>query len=169
MLKSIVKNKKRIFVFFIAILIVTFYIRSRAPSEARMIANFREHKAQFEQLRLMIQQDKRVRSLSSGWLSDQNMNSTDDPMSLGISKQRWARYQSLLKSVGADSISNRNNYIRFYVFGGGFTDTSWSIGYAWSAEPPPIMVESAYWHKPTMRDKIYHSRIENGWYIYNRR
>jgi hypothetical protein len=92
----------------------------------------------------------------------------DNPEKVGISKQRLAQYHSTMNKLGVVPISGDDDYAQFDVFGGGFADTTWSIGYAWSKQPPKAIVKSAYNTMP-MRERRVHSHIEGNWYIYHRR
>ena len=91
-----------------------------------------------------------------------------EPMPLKVSQSRLALYRSRLKALGFDSIRARQtpNIVTLRQFGGGFMDTSWSIGYVWYEKPPKSLVKSAY-HQMPMRDNTNLSRIEGNWYIYH--
>lgn len=145
------------------------YTFFRAPSESQMLAHFRTHKTEFEQLRSMLQQDKQISIIGSDWMRGRDMSIVDTPEQMGISVERLAQYRALMNKLGVAPISgfgSRENYFQFNVFGGGFTDTTWSIGYAWSSKTPENIVPSAYNSMPRHR---CHSRIVGDWYIFHRR
>jgi hypothetical protein len=163
-----VPRKLKIFLLIVVGLIAVKYIFFRAPSEAQMIAHFKTHKTEFEQLRSMLQQDKKIFDIGSDWLSSRD-GTGDSLTDTGITQQRLNQYRILMDKLNVSPIgrfSSRENYFRFSVFGGGFTDTTWSIGYVWSDKTPENIVPSAYNTMPRNRS---HSRIEGKWYIYHRR
>lgn len=139
-----------------------------------MIAEFHAHKAKFEQLRLMLVQDKNLKALGVDWANAKYKRMPDGveapALPLNVSQSRLALYRSRMKrlNIGTIVVDERTNRIRFSVFGGGFTDTTWSIGYAWSKNTPQPLVESAYSQMPA-RDKMHFSRIEGHWYMYHRK
>ena len=147
---------------------VIHYAFFRAPSESQMLANFKEHKVQFEQLRSMLEHDRKVRIIAFDWFSGTEF--PDDSLkSAGISQQRLDKYRELMKISGVfliSKISDKKGYYRFAVFGGGMTDTSWSIGYAWSQQRPSHIVKSAY---NTYCIVGCDSPIEGHWYIHHMR
>jgi hypothetical protein len=161
----------RVLKIFIVILIgiaAIHYAFFRAPSESQMLANFKEHKIQLEQLRSMLQQDRKVQAIAFDWFSGTGV--PDDSLkSAGISQQRLDAYRKLMKIFGVSLIGRlggKKGYFKFAVFGGGMTDTSWSIGYAWSEDTPSHIVKSAY---NTVYSGWCHSPIEGHWYIYHMR
>ena len=131
-----------------------------------MIAHFRAHRAEFEQLHLMLAQDKNVHVIGPDWVDAQWGDKSALP--LNVSDARLARYRALLKQLGMITVvvDAERQRVRLERFGGGFTDTSWSIGYSWSRDTPKPLVNSAY-HQYPGKDKIHYSRIEGDWYIYN--
>ena len=169
-------SKGKIFVLAITALIAVHFVFFRAPSEAQMIAKFHAHKAQFEQIRLMMKEDN-IRSIGPNWVE---MKYKEMPMGNGVfnlvelplkaSPTRLGLCRSRLNALGLSSarLDQFRNRIRFYQFGGGFTDTSWGIGYAWCKDTPKPLVKSAYNQMPG-RDKTHFSRIEGDWYIYHSR
>jgi len=141
----------------------------RAPSEDQMIAHFRQHKAEFEQLRAMLLEDKQIMMIGSDWLRSRDWDLPDNSEEIGVSRQRLADYHALMNTLDVAPIGGDDDYVQFNRFGGGFTDATWGIGYAWSRKPPETIVKSAYWHKPIMRGRRVHSHIEGNWYIFQRR
>lgn len=140
----------------------------RVPSETEMIAKFRERKAEFEQIQAMLQQDKFIFVIGPDWVEAQWDEKKSRYFPLDISAERLNLYRSRLKKLGFSGVVSRNGQIRLHQFGGGFTDTSWSIGYSWSSKTPTPLVKSAYYEMPG-RDKMHFSRLEGHWYIYHRR
>ena len=167
-------SKGKIFLLLIIGLIAVHFVFFRAPSEAQMIAKFHAHKAEFEQLRLMMEEDKNVHDIGPDWVMAQWSVSPEGvtvaELPLDISSDRLARYRALLRQLGMKTVvvDAKWHRIRLYQFGGGFTDTSWSIGYAWSKNAPKPLVKSAYNQMPG-REGMNFSRIEGDWYLYHSR
>jgi hypothetical protein len=134
-----------------------------APSEARMVANFHQHQAKFEQLRVMLLQDKKISSVGPDWIRCQN-RTRDSLASCGISQQRLNQYRILMRNLQIypiGKLGGRTNLIRFGFIAGGLGGDTWSIGYDWISKIPEDIVPSAYY---TRRNG--HSRIQGNWYIY---
>jgi len=135
-----------------------------APSEEQLKARYVEHRAEFEELRELVQAD--APDDLGGLHISGNYARTDQGPSLSAS--RVARYRALMKSVGVESINGGKTRFRMAVFGGGFTDTSWSIGYAFSRRKPEIVVPSVYRWGARQNHTAFAPLSEN-WYLYNSR
>ena len=144
-----------------------------------MIDKFHAHKTEFEQLRLMVAQDKNVRIITKSWTDAKYKkmpDGVDSPqLPLNVSQKRLALYRERMKYLGISMllVDERRNLVRFTQFGGGFLDTSWNIGYAYAPETPKalikkVLVKSAYNQMPG-KEGIHFSRIEGDWYIYHSR
>ena len=142
-----------------------------------MIAKFHQRKAEFEQIRLMLKQDKNVQTIGGDWVTakygDKNGKQPEGvelhELPLNISQNRIALYRSRLRKLGFSRVdSSYKGPVQLEEFGGGFTDTSWGIGYMWSAKPLTPLVKSAYSERPD-KDHWHFSHIEGNWYMYHRR
>lgn len=123
-----------------------------------------EHRADFEALRALVQADA-PNDLGGLHISGNYAQTDQGPTP---SAPRVARYRALMKSVGVESINGGKTRFRMAVFGGGFTDTSWSIGYAFSRRKPEIIVPSVYrWG--ARRDHTAYAPLVGNWYLYNSR
>ncbi len=135
---------------------------SLPPSEDQLKARFVEHRAEFEVLRSMVQADAPHISLHTL----QNSIQRDDNSALPPA--RVQRYQALMQTLHIWRIDGNKERFRMYVFGGGFTDTSWSIGYAFSRKRPQKIVSSAY-KRQFVRDTTVYSPLDGNWYLYQLR
>ena len=166
-------SKGKIFVLAITALIAVHFVFFRAPSESQMIARFHAHKAELEQLRLMLAHDENVRIIGPDWTQSKSEFDSQErwtrDLPLDVSNVRLALYRHRMKNLGITNlyVYDQKHQIHFSLFGGGFADTTWDIGYAWSKETPKPLVKSAYYQMPG-REGIHFSRIEGDWYIYNR-
>jgi len=147
--------------------VTVHFIFFRAPSEINMIHKFHQRKGDFEQIRLMLKEDKNVATIGSFWVTGK-WSEEKGELSPYLSTKRLALYRSRLKDLGFSRVDSDDGYIQLEQFGGGFTDTSWGIGYIWSATTPVPIVKSAYNQRPPQNTWCY-SRIEGNWYIYQRR
>ncbi len=174
-------SKLKIFGLAILGLVAVHYIFFRAPSEAQMIAKFHQRKAEFEQIRLMLKQDKNVGTIGNNWIEAQlGPDKIQSPknkkqgivtlhrLPLNLSASRIALYRSRLRKLGFSRVDAHDGRVQLEQFGGGFTDTTWGIGYMWSAKPLTPLVKSAYWERPNKDDRHF-SHIEGNWYMYHRR
>ena len=165
-------RKKREFLAGCCLLALYYFFFFRAPTEGEMIAKFHQRKAEFEQIRLMLEQDKNVETIGPSWVEAKSSVEKDyvdsHKLPLSISESRIALYRSRLKNLGFSRVNAYKGRIQLEEFGGGFTDTSWGIGYIWSAQPPTPLVESAYSSRP-QKDYWHYSRLEGNWYLYHRR
>jgi hypothetical protein len=153
--------------------LMVYFLFFRAPSEARMLNKFHQHKAEFEEIRLMLAQDKCIATIGPDWVQAKYAPSKNSinwhEMPLTVSAGRIEPYRSRLRELGLSRVDcSLDGSIHLAQLGGGFTDTTWSIGYYWSAKPPRPLVNSAYAQRPP-RDKWDFSRIEGNWYLYQRR
>ncbi|RYF45656.1 MAG: hypothetical protein EOO38_15630 [Cytophagaceae bacterium] len=169
-------SKLQIFSGLIVVLFAIHYLFFRAPSEAQMLAMFHQRKAQFEQIRLMIKQDRNVEAINEKWVTgrygDKNGNQPEGvdlhELPINISPKRIALYRARLKALGFSGVNARHGRVQLVEFSGGFTDTSWGIGYVWSAKPLTPLVKSAYYQMPG-QNHWHYSRIEGNWYMFHMR
>lgn len=150
----------------LAAVAVLYLLFDRPPSQAKMLANFRQHRARFEELRTMIQHDRNVTTIGPDWVTAAYEDGRYLPTD--VSSQRLALYRSRLKTLGFSRIDNYHGCVQLEQFGGGFTDTTWGIRYFWSPVPPSPLVASAY-HQVPRRDHRHFTRIGGNWYLYHRR
>ena len=134
----------------------------RAPSEAQLKARFVEQRADFEQLRKMIEHDAPASGIKMSVSRD-----GDFTRGASLAPARIQRYQVLLKNLGATSVHGRCDDFHFSIFGGGFTDTTWGVGYAFSRQKPKRIVPSAY-SGFAGRDEWIYSLLKDDWYLYRR-
>lgn len=139
---------------------------NRALSEVEMVAKLRRHRAEFEQIRLMLRKDNNVEIIGPDWTMAKPGKNGE--LSLGIFPARLALYRECLGRLDFRTVYSQSGRVRFEEFGGGLTDTSWGIGYVWSATPPAPRVKSAYTVRPP-RDKMHFSPIDGHWFLYQRR
>jgi hypothetical protein len=152
---------------------IFFFARSqRAPSETEMLANLKTHKRELNQLVQMARSDHLFFMNGDTGTANKRIKANNF-QEVDISKSRLMQYKTLMEKVGVQnfSCSFDNSACHAGVFGGGFADTTWSVGYAWELKPDPSMkiVPSAYYDQIKMRDTTVYSKIESHWFIYRSR
>jgi hypothetical protein len=174
--------KLQVFGLIVLGLIVIHYLFFRAPSEVQMLNKFHQRKAEFEQIRLMLEHDRNVQTIGWDWVTPKLGPSKAGPVKSGprkgavemhelplnLSKSRIALYRSRLKKLGFDRVDSKNGCVFMAEFAGGFGGHTWAIGYIWSAKPLKPLVKSAYAVMP-MKDHWHYSHIEGNWYMFHRR
>ncbi len=133
-----------------------------------MLANFRQHKAVLQILVSMARQDNLTYLGDTFGRRNIVITGKNEWKEVDISKNRQVQYRALMEQSGVHTIAYQHHICRFIVFAGGFTDTSWTVGYAWAQKPviPMTIVPSAYYDQTKMRGTTVYSEIENGWFIY---
>ena len=154
------------------------------PTDEEMIASFREHRAEFEQLRTMMEQDEGLARVDPYWTEP------EDPASIGVPPERIAEYRSLSKKLalerGVAGFGDKAQRIQFLASARGLSVSGSSKSFVWLGTPPqptetPVIVEnldnhvrqkqqerSAYFdkHKRRMSGSIHAFReIEPHWYL----
>ena len=145
---------------------------NRAPSEAKMVAHFHKNRADFERLQKLL--ENRFDEVSIG--RDWSRGAVYVPPGAYVQEveervlpESYVREcRVLIEKLDVSMAHRRTTTSRFPVFGGGFTDTSWSIGYAYSKTVPKNLVKLAY-HTMPGQNKAAYSRIDGRWYLYHRR
>jgi hypothetical protein len=142
------------------------YVAARRPSQAKMVARFHAGRSDFERLRAMMAQDKKLRFVtfnSFGGEGDDFGTPAQKLQHLGVSQPRIDEYRAVMARLGITFIQRRHNlkeYLRMNIHSGGFTDTSWSNGYAWSRFTPTNV------HPWDHHSPLVHTPIEGQWYLY---
>jgi hypothetical protein len=164
--------KLKVFGLIVLGFVAIHYLFFRAPSEVQMLNKFHQHKAEFEQIRLMLEHDRNVQTIGWDWVTPKESVEKDyvesHTLPLNISKSRIGLYRSRLKKLGFDRVDSKNGCVFMAEFAGGFGGHTWAIGYIWSAKPLKPLVKSAYAVMP-MKDHWRYSHIEGNWYMFHRR
>jgi hypothetical protein len=139
--------------------------RLRPPSDHELIANFRQHQSEFEQLAAMVQTEKGLTQVDETWTAPHN------PQEVGVSKSRIAEYRRLLRSVGTPrgfQTWGIAGDIKFYYYLTGSAVTSdTDKGYAYMTMPPAHLLKSLDHCQPDGRKEIGGYRhIQGNWYLF---
>jgi len=124
-----------------------------------MIANFREHRADFEQLKTMLIRDALITRVDCDWTDPDN-----------LPKEVTEDYRRLFKIVGTPrgiSASLDRSQIDFIASSQGWVASGSSNGYAFLAKPPEITEDSLDHYTENRGQEAYAFRhIDGNWYLF---
>jgi hypothetical protein len=104
------------------------------PSDEEMMANFIEHRDEFETLRRMMQSDGQLKRVDFNWTQP------DDPASVGITPQRIELYRELSRRVGlergVEAFGDSAKRVTFLASARGLSISGSSKSYVWLAQRP---------------------------------
>lgn len=144
------------FVGLVGAALLGFIYFTSPPREARLLDNFYAHRAAFEELREMLQEDEQISRLGE-W----GVHTVGGERPVGISKppegdfpvERFRRYLSLLKeahAIGASRGHGPHPRLNVLVWRSGFAGDSKHINMSWQTEPPELQVSSLDdYHRPS--------------------
>jgi hypothetical protein len=132
-------------------------------TDAEMIANFKAHKREFEQLLQMVVTDKGLTRVDDNWTSP------EDPQTIGLSKLRLDEYRKLFQKVGTPRGFSANavrDSIEFISSAQGMVTHGSSKSYVYTTIVPSLIVENidSYREQNNSFYPVY-KRIEGNWYI----
>jgi hypothetical protein len=145
------------------------------PSDKALRARFFAHRADFEKLAAMANEDSRLTRIAPDftWLDDEVAWPRKN---VGISEQRWTEYKQIFRRVGAsDGIAKGTEPTRiiFPIMSIGLVPTGFAKGIVYSEAPLSPVLESLndrpLHQKGTGPDSshvLVYKPIENHWYIY---
>jgi hypothetical protein len=144
-----------------------FFANPRRPKESKIIQNFKQHRAEFEKLRDMLQADTNV-SVVAKW----GVRSQTFPLSSAnvISNDRYTNYLALLKSAGGDLATRDEGEPAqpgILIWSTGFAGNTEHIGICWMTNAPTTLITSLDQHFKTHTDPppVY-QHIDQNWYIW---
>lgn len=141
-------------------------------SDAKLIANFREHRAEFEQLRAMIIQDKGLERV------DNNRTLPEDLQGIHVSSARIEEYRKLLIKLGIRGgieASSDRRHISFISSYRGWVTHNSEKGYVYTEKPveaEDIVEDLDQYIVEDLDQFLEHQvgsgarRIEGNWYLY---
>ncbi|WP_157895188.1 hypothetical protein [Verrucomicrobium sp. GAS474] len=153
-------------------LMAYLYFVSIPPKEESLIRNFAQHRAEFEQLRGMLQADTHL-VRAAGWGVQ-----TVDPLYLGPQSgssfpvERYDLYLALLKKVDGVGVSRgegENPDVFILLWATGWAGDTKHVEVSYLSREPADMVERLYVHfrkrLPSEGWKRQYKRIEGNWYL----
>jgi hypothetical protein len=126
------------------------------PTDQVLIANFRQHQAEFNQLLQMFHADVGVGRIAPDF--------TDKPIPL----QRWNEYRGLFRSLGLEAGIEgygTKDFIWFHSSASGLATSGSSKGYVYTVQAPKPVVDDLDTASSEDSEEIYR-QIEGFWYLY---
>jgi hypothetical protein len=135
-------------------------------TDDELIKNFQEHKAEFENLLLMVLEDKDLFRVDNDWTSP------EEPEKIGVSKERINKYRKIFKQLNIPRgfyAYRKEGIYSFTSSAQGLGVSGSSKGYVWSKTIPKNVIENdidKYTEKPFTQDKYpVYRHIEGNWYL----
>ncbi len=152
--------------------LVYLYLSGTPPKERKLIAQFYQHRTDYEHLREMFQADKQTISVAE-WGVDTTTSSVTGsiPPDGDFPVARYNEYLVLLKKVNARSIFHPARLsspdFKIDVWGSGFGGDTRHIEICWLEHEPANQVASLdnYYKTPKPRDPVFR-HIEGNWYLW---
>jgi len=132
-------------------------VAPRAPKEDKLIKNFNEHRAAFEQLRDMLQADTNLSRVASWGVETRQPFFLGYPSEKNFPANRFQQYLILLKQVnGYVGVRSEGNHadVSVVVWGWGFAGDTRHIWISWMNETNQISTMGGY-----------HKHIDQNWYL----
>ena len=136
------------------------------PSDTQMLNNFTEHRATFERLAQMVEQDKGVTKIDDASLGSINV------IAPGVSPARIATYQRLMTSVGIrrgfEATPDGNEVDFMYYSEGAAFSSDTNKGYAYLTKPPKHLVQNLddFATGDGEDDEEAYQHITGKWYLF---
>jgi hypothetical protein len=171
--RSLVRRHARPFAVYLVSAVMVWGIFQGAPLVSRitdqsMIANFHRHRAEFEQLAEMAQEDRQFVRIAPDFTSPALWTMRSGTPVPPLPSERWDEYRALFRTTDLrDGVTNRDTRIEFDYWAYGFLDGAAYQGYAYSPEPLAPVVESIENARRTSkRGTTVYRPIGDGWYLY---
>ena len=143
------------------------YRETLAPSDRQLIGNFRRHRAVFDAIAQMSQEDKGYISISC------RKDGSDEVQKEGISPSRAEQYRLLLNKTAARHLIAGTGKTAAYSaklscwFQGSSQTKDDDKGYAYLAVPPKPLADTLDNYQPKASDEdTMYRHIEGHWYLY---
>lgn len=151
------------FLLALPLFLIEFSSEKKHPKDEDLVGKFHAHKAEFEQLLQMFQDDKGL-----GRVSD--FTRPENPESIGISRERIREYQRLFRKAGLEAGIegyDEKEIIWFHASSQGLAVTGSGKGYAYTRKRPETVVDNldSYWSKDGKSFTAFR-HIEGNWYLY---
>jgi len=136
-------------------------------SDEDLIANFQSHRAEFNRMLQMINEDNGLDRVDYYWTHPEN------PQTVGISAGRIDEYRRLFRSAGVPrgfSAFQTKDYVEFIASTQGLSVGGSSKGYLFAKQPPPRVVGNldTYRTQDTRLSPAFpvYRHIEGDWYLF---
>ena len=144
-------------------------IADRPPKEARIVSDFRAHRAAYERVRAMLAEDKNVEGVAPWGIQSEGSPIRKIPPDGGMPVKRYQEYLALLKEIGASRVDQERDPVEvsFGTWSSGWGGDTRHIEISWLEREPSNTVISldAFYKTDKPRTPSY-VRIDGNWYIW---
>jgi hypothetical protein len=130
-------------------------------SDEELIANFKTHEAEFDQLLQMVVADKGLLRVDDDWTNP------TDPKTIGVSDERIATYRNIFRKLDIPrGFSSYQGGVEFISSSQGLAVGGSSKCYTWLEKPPPKLVDNieTYRSKPGASYPVFR-HVQGNWYL----
>ena len=154
------------------IFVAAFWLHEsgQPPSDASVVENFNKHRADFETLRAMIQEDKNMVRVAEWGVETKESPIVEIPPQGPFPVDRYRKYLLLLKSVNgwvAAPSDGPNAEAWVGLWASGWAGDIRHVSIVWTDSPPANQVANldAFYKSAKPRTPIYR-HIDGNWYIW---
>jgi len=138
------------------------------PADRHVIAGFERHRAEYEQLVVLAEQDRHLETVNRTWYRTQAGDYYESPHAGLLSEQRWSQYRGLFDVLQLDegiSIADGNIHFRRSCIG--LSVSGSTKGIAYFTYPPVAACEGPGSHPGdvTFEDTCYR-HLSGKWYLF---
>jgi hypothetical protein len=144
---------------------------TKPPKEERLLQNFQQHRAAFEQLRDMLNEDINLSRVGTWGIDRRHPFFLGYPTENEFPKDRFGKYQALLKEAGAGVASRREGEKveadpSVVVWGCGFAGNTHHIGICWLNHAPTNQIPTLDGYRGPAEDSVAYRHIDSNWYLW---
>jgi hypothetical protein len=172
-LKKIIKILAIVFLFFVvAFGGCAYFFAPRPPKETKLIQNFNDHRATFEQLRDMLQADTNLTRVASWGVETRKPVFLGYPPGGNFPVDRYNKYLALLKEAGglvATRDEGEHSDPNIVVWGWGWAGDTKHIGICWLDEEPTNQIDTLDGYKGRNvypNTVVVYKHINQNWYLW---
>jgi len=123
------------------VLLIGCAVGRNHTSDSKLEQNFLRHESEFEALLADVKADEKLMMIGRHGLryADGSISSESDLSGiehLGLTKERWARYQQQLEKLGLVQVTKGDGGVEFRADSGSFSNGDSYKGYKYSMTPP---------------------------------
>lgn len=172
------KSTTRIVTPFVALMGLFYFSLSHAgpPSNEALLKTFREHKQEYEELRNLLQEDRKLRRVASWGFEIWDSPIVMTPPTAELSSARYQKYMDLLTRVHGLALSrSRGDHPDscIFVWASGWAADTKHIAICWLEREPEKQIESdsrqASVERAGEHSRFVFEHIEDKWYLQKER
>ena len=146
-----------------------FLSGARPPSDESVVGQFRLAQHHLDNLRLMLNSDSEVESVSGNGVTTDKSIVAKPPVEIGMAEGRFQQYLANLRLAKAISAIHKDREYRFMIEGSGFGSHGWRLSFVYRESPsnPAELIDSIDSFRPKggkWRQGYRH--LEGNWYAW---